>query len=130
MEQDHLVERIAALEAELSRLKAATSRREMFKKLAVAGAGAVVGAGAVATPASAADGNPLLLGAGGDATNKETTRTILTYAGPALPADPTDPNTYHFFQVREDTATQVSWARRASTPALRAATWMLLFSSA
>jgi hypothetical protein len=103
MDHDHLVERIAALEAELSRLKAATSRREMFKKLAVAGAGAVAGAAAVATPAAAADGQNLMLGTAGDAINTETTRTILTYTGPVLAAGPDST----FLAVRDDTATQV-----------------------
>jgi hypothetical protein len=103
MDHDHLVERIAALEAELSRLKAATSRRDLFKKLAVAGAGAVAGAAVVAPPAGAADNNPLLLGSPGDAINTEQTRTILTYAGPAL-----NPGTDSaFFSVRDDSATQI-----------------------
>jgi hypothetical protein len=104
MEQDHLVERIAALEAELASLKAATSRREMFKKLAVAGAGAVAGAAAVsAAPAAAADNNPLILGAGGDGNNVETTRTILTYTGATLKPGPDST----FLGVRDDTASQV-----------------------
>jgi hypothetical protein len=103
MEQDHLVERIAALEAELHRLKAATSRRDIFKKLAVAGAGALAGAAAVAPPASAADNNPLLLGSGGDTLNIESSRTILMYTGPALTAGPDST----FFRVRDDSATQV-----------------------
>jgi hypothetical protein len=103
MEHDHLVERIAALETELGRLKAATSRREVFKKLAVAGAGAVAGAAVVAPPAGAADGFTLQLGTVGDAGNTETTRTILTYAGPAL----TPGTDSTFFGVRDDSATQI-----------------------
>ena len=104
MDHDHLVERITALEAELDRLKAATSRREMFKKLAVAGAGAVAGASLVSTtPAVAADNNPLILGVGGDGNNVETTRTILTYTGATLKAGPDST----FLGVRDDTATQV-----------------------
>jgi hypothetical protein len=101
MDHDHLVERIAALEAELGRLKAATTRREIFKKLAVAGAGAVAGATVVAAePAGAADGSPLLLGSANDAINTETTRTLLTYAGPAFSTPSGETN---FFQVRDDT---------------------------
>jgi len=103
MEQDHLAERIAALEAELHRLKAATSRREMFKKLAVAGAGAVAGAAVAAQPASAADNSPLELGRANDANNTATTGTLLTYAGPAMTAGPDSA----FFAVRDVSATQV-----------------------
>src|SRR5262249_6868639 len=89
MEQDHLVERIAALETELRELKAATSRREMFKKLAVAGAGAVAGAAlASAAPASADDGFALELGAISNIHNTATTRTLLTYTGAALTPGP------------------------------------------
>jgi hypothetical protein len=64
MGNDDLVARVAALEDELERLKAeATSRRDMFKKLALAGAGAIAG-GAVASaaPAGATSGFPLMIG--------------------------------------------------------------------
>jgi hypothetical protein len=105
LDHDHLVERIAALEAELGRLKAATTRREIFKKLAVAGAGAVAGAAVVAAePARAIDGVGLLIGAIGDANNTATTRTLLTYAGPAFSTP--DGNT-NFFQIRDSTVDQV-----------------------
>lgn len=65
MKHDDLLVRIAALEGELERLKAdATSRRDMFKKLALAGAGAIAGGAVVASadPAGATSGNSLILG--------------------------------------------------------------------
>jgi hypothetical protein len=104
MDHDQLVARIDAVEAELGRLKAATSRRDLFKKLAVAGAGAVAGAAAVAQPAAhAADNGPLVLGTPGDAFNTETSRTRLLYTGSTFPKPDGDSN---FFQVRDDSANQ------------------------
>jgi hypothetical protein len=67
VEHDDLLTRIAALEGELDRLKTeATSRRDMFKKLALAGAGAIAGGAAVAgpAPAGAESFNQLVLGEG------------------------------------------------------------------
>src|SRR5262245_18703883 len=103
MDHDQLVARIETLEAELDRLKAATSRRDLFKKLAVAGAGAVAGAAAVTQPAGAIDGVGLLIGAVGDANNTSSSRTRLLYAGSAFPESSGDSN---FFQVRDDSASQ------------------------
>jgi hypothetical protein len=65
VDHDDLLARIAALEGELERLKAeATSRRDMFKKLALAGAGAIAGGVVVASaaPAGANTNAALLLG--------------------------------------------------------------------
>ena len=65
MEHDELVARIAALEAELAHLKAeATTRRQVFRKLAVAGAGAVTGAAVLgrAERAGAVSNTALILG--------------------------------------------------------------------
>ena len=82
-------DRIAALEAQLAELKlevvsheaeASTSRREVFKKLAIGAAG--VAAGGVllgkATPAAALAGDPILIGA---VTNTSTAYTRADYTG-------------------------------------------------
>ena len=61
MEPHDMATRIAALEGELANLKqeltdrpdATSSRRDVFKKLAIAGAGAAAGAVVLARPAAA-----------------------------------------------------------------------------
>src|SRR3954447_1286799 len=83
--------RIAALEAELAALKASvaanapdedgTSRRHLLRNLAVGAAGVAATAGGAlkfAAPASALDGQPLLLGSANSATT--TTSTAVTIA--------------------------------------------------
>jgi hypothetical protein len=68
VDQLQLLERVVALEDELARLRAEVSsdapasRRDVFKKLAVAGAGVAAGAVATAAPAAANDPNDLTLG--------------------------------------------------------------------
>jgi hypothetical protein len=72
MEHHELVARIAALETELAHLKAeATTRRQVFKSLAIAGAGAVTGAAVLgrAEVAGATSGNALVLGQAQTVTN-------------------------------------------------------------
>jgi hypothetical protein len=74
---DEVASRIAALEGELAALKQEvaarpepeTSRRDVFKKLAIAGAGAAVGAVALSKPAGAATGDNRVLGVGQEASN-------------------------------------------------------------
>ena len=70
MDQQQLLDRVAVLEAELARLRAEVSRddepasrRDVFKKLAIAGAGVAAGAVATAAPAAADDPDDLTLGA-------------------------------------------------------------------
>ena len=70
MDQQQLLDRVVALEAELARLRAEVSqagapasRRDVFKKLAIAGAGVAAGAVAAAAPAAADDPNDVTLGA-------------------------------------------------------------------
>jgi hypothetical protein len=77
MHDDQMAQRIAALEQELARLKQdvhdaderPASRREMFKKLAVVGAGAAAGAALLPGQAKAATGDTLFAGWSVGATN-------------------------------------------------------------
>ena len=81
--------RIAALENELAALKAQiataapepeSSRREMFKKLAIAGAGVAAGGVlAQASPAAAADGGNLVIG--DEAQNAQTATALVASVG-------------------------------------------------
>jgi hypothetical protein len=88
MEHD-VAARIAALESELATLKhevAArpepdSSRRDLFKKLAIAGAGAAAGAVVLAQPAGAVDGAAILAGT----VNTSQTDTILYYDAAGSP---------------------------------------------
>lgn len=85
-----IADRIAALEAELAALKAhvaeteatdaeRTSRRAVFRKLAVGAAGVAAGASVLrAQPAAAANGDPIALGQ----TNTATAATRADYTGP------------------------------------------------
>ena len=110
-------DRIADLERELAALKAevgaapeqATSRREVFKALAVGAAGVAAGMVAGAAPAAAADGGNLVIGAGGDANNTGQTRTILFYTGAALGAPGVNTN---FLQVRDDSLNRLPARQR------------------
>ena len=77
MESHDMATRIAALEGELANLKqeltdrpdATSSRRDVFKKLAIAGAGAAAGAVVMARPAAANTGDTRFLGVGQEAAN-------------------------------------------------------------
>jgi len=83
MEQDDVAARITALEQELASLKhevaerppATSSRRDVFKKLAIAGAGAAAGAVVLAKPAAALDTDPITAGE----TTTSQTQTVLFY---------------------------------------------------
>jgi hypothetical protein len=86
MEHPDVAARVAALESQLASLTqelaerpdATASRRDVFKKLAIAGAGAAVGAVALSKPAGADSGTGLVIGQSQSAQN--TTRL---YNGPA-----------------------------------------------
>jgi hypothetical protein len=77
VEHDDVATRISALESELSALKqvvaeqppATASRRDLMKKIAIAGAGAAAGAVVLAKPAAAATGDNRILGVGQEASN-------------------------------------------------------------
>ena len=113
-------DRIVDLERELAALKAevgaapeqATSRREVFKALAVGAAGVAAGMVAGAAPAASADGGNLVIGAGGDVNNTGQTRTRLLYTVAALGAPGLDTN---FVQVREDSLNAIQPASAGFT---------------
>jgi hypothetical protein len=66
------------------------NRRDLFRKIAIAGAGAAVGSAILSGRADAADDGNLQIGSSATAVtnNKGTTPTVLTYAPPATPAFP------------------------------------------
>lgn len=92
-------DRVAALEAELSRLRnqlgdnssVPSSRREVFKKVGAVAAGALAGGTALAVAganaAGAADNSAFNQGSGQDANNTFTTRTGFFYNGATLTTD-------------------------------------------
>jgi len=108
------------LERELAALKAevgtgseqATTRRAVFKTLAVGAAGVAAGMVASAAPVAAADGGSLVIGAGGDANNTGQTRTRLMYTGAALGAPGLDTS---FVQVRDDSLSAIQPASAGLT---------------
>lgn len=87
-QQRELTAHIAALRSEVETTAPAASRRDLFKKLGVAAAGAVGGAMVLggARPAAAADAGQLTLGAGGNANNTSQTPTLMTYTAGAIGA--------------------------------------------
>jgi len=74
----------AAMAAEAVDPAGASSRRTFFRAAALGTAGMVAANLASASPAAAADGQPLLLGATGDAQNVATTPTRIRYDGTGL----------------------------------------------
>ena len=80
-QQRDLTAHIAALRAEVDEVESRRTRRDLFRTVGAAAAGAVTGGLLLsgARPAAAADTSPLTLGSGANANNTSSTPTTLSY---------------------------------------------------